>query len=127
MMLNLYRKVAEEMNIPVEVVEFAYKSYWKFIRKTIQELPLKENLSEEEFAKLKTNFKRKNHTEISRRPRPTTVKPITLPAEKAMRRPLFNPSRQAFAVRAFASVAIFIPIKPERAEKKPPVTKAKGT
>ena len=44
------------MNIPVEVVEFAYKSYWKFIRKTIQELPLKQDLSEEEFAKLKTNF-----------------------------------------------------------------------
>ena len=56
MMLNLYKQVAEEMNIPVEVVELAYKSYWKFIRKTIQELPLKEDLSEEEFAKLRTNF-----------------------------------------------------------------------
>lgn len=44
------------MNIPVEVVELAYKSYWKFIRNTIQELPLKEDLSEEEFAELKTNF-----------------------------------------------------------------------
>lgn len=55
-MYNLYKEVAEKMNIPVEVVEFAYKSYWKFIRKTIQELPLKEDLSEEEFAKLKTNF-----------------------------------------------------------------------
>lgn len=55
-MKNLYKQVAEEMNIPVEVVEFAYKSYWKFIRKTIQELPLKNDLSEEEFAKLKTNF-----------------------------------------------------------------------
>ena len=56
MMKNLYKQVAEEMNIPVEVVEYAYKTYWKFIRKTIQELPLKEDLSEEEFAKLKTNF-----------------------------------------------------------------------
>ena len=55
-MLNLYKQVAEEMNVPVEVVELAYKSYWKFIRKTIQELPLKEDLSEEEFAKLRTNF-----------------------------------------------------------------------
>ena len=55
-MLNLYKKVSEELNIPIEVVEFAYKSYWKFIRKTIQELPLKDNLSEEEFSKLKTNF-----------------------------------------------------------------------
>lgn len=56
MLQQLYKKVAEEMNIPVEVVEFAYKSYWKFIRKTIQELPLKDDLSEEEFAKLRTNF-----------------------------------------------------------------------
>ena len=56
MLQQLYKKVAEEMNIPVEVVELAYKSYWKFIRKTIQELPLKNDLSEEEFAKLKTNF-----------------------------------------------------------------------
>jgi hypothetical protein len=55
-MKSLYKKVAEEMNIPVEVVELAYKSYWKFIRNTIQELPLKEDLSEEEFAELKTNF-----------------------------------------------------------------------
>lgn len=44
------------MNLPVEVVETAYKSYWKFIKKTIQELPLKEDLSEEEFLKLRTNF-----------------------------------------------------------------------
>ena len=56
MLQQLYKQVAEKMNIPVEVVEFAYKSYWKFIRKTIQELPLKEDLSEEEFNKLRTNF-----------------------------------------------------------------------
>lgn len=56
MMLKLYKQVAEEMNIPIEVVKEAYLSYWKFIRKTIQELPLKDDLSEEEFAKLKTNF-----------------------------------------------------------------------
>ena len=57
LMLNdLYLKVSKEMDIPVEVVEEAYKSYWKFIRHTIQELPLKDNLTEEEFAKFRTNF-----------------------------------------------------------------------
>lgn len=57
LMLNdLYLEVSKEMDIPVEVVEEAYKSYWKFIRHTIQELPLKDDLSEEEFAILKTNF-----------------------------------------------------------------------
>lgn len=57
LMLNdLYLKVSKEMDIPVEVVEEAYKSYWKFIRHTIQELPLKDDLTEEEFAEFKTNF-----------------------------------------------------------------------
>lgn len=55
-MKELYKQVAEEMNLPVEVVKTAYKSYWKFIRSKIQELPLKEDLSEEEFKQLKTNF-----------------------------------------------------------------------
>lgn len=49
-------KVSEELGIPEEVVLMAYKSYWEFIRNTIQSLPLKDNISEEEFAKLKTNF-----------------------------------------------------------------------
>jgi hypothetical protein len=53
---SIYKKVSDELNIPLDVVIFAYKSYWKFIKETIQNLPLKEDLSEEEFAKLKTNF-----------------------------------------------------------------------
>lgn len=53
---SIYKKVSDELNIPLDVVMFAYKSYWKFIKETIQNLPLKEDLSEEEFAKLKTNF-----------------------------------------------------------------------
>ena len=65
--------------------------------------------------------------EISRSPRPTTVKPMTLPAEKAMRRPRLSPSCAAAAVRQLARVAMVMPMKPERPEKKPPVTKAKGT
>ena len=67
------------------------------------------------------NTKRRsiNHTLISSRPRPTTVKPITEPAEKA--------TRQALAVRQLALVAIRIPTKPLRPEKKPPVRNAKGT
>ena len=76
---------------------------------------------------LKAKRRSKNQTEMSRRPRPTTVKPMTLPAEKATRRPLFRPSRQALAVRQLALVAIRIPTKPLRPEKKPPVRNANGT
>ena len=49
-------KVSEELNLPKEVVDKAYKSFWLFINQSIQSLPLKENLNEEDFAKLKTNY-----------------------------------------------------------------------
>lgn len=48
--------VSKELDIPEEVVEKAYKSYWEFIKNNIQSLPLKEDISEEEFSKLRTNF-----------------------------------------------------------------------
>lgn len=48
--------VSRELNIPEEVVKRAYKSYWEFIKEKIQLLPLKEDLTEEEFSKLRTNF-----------------------------------------------------------------------
>ncbi len=63
---------------------------------------------------------------MSSMPRPTTVKPITEPEEKATRRPLFRLSEAACAVRALELVAIFMPMKPASMEKMPPVTKAKG-
>ena len=53
---NIIDKVSQELGIPFEVVNVAYKSYWKFIKQTIQSLPLKDNFNEEEFAKLRTNF-----------------------------------------------------------------------
>ena len=56
-MLNqIYKEVAEELQLPKEVVKKAYISYWKFVKETISELPLKENLTEDEFNSLKTNF-----------------------------------------------------------------------
>ena len=59
-------------------------------------------------------------------PRPTTENPITLPEEKATFSPLFRLSLAALAVRAFAEVAIRMPIKPASMEKIPPVRNAKG-
>lgn len=38
------------------MVDKVYRSYWKSIRDTIQELSLKDDISEEEFQKLRTNF-----------------------------------------------------------------------
>lgn len=53
---SVSQQVASEINLPIKVVESAYKSYWQFIKDSIQALPLKEDLSEEEFNKLRTNF-----------------------------------------------------------------------
>ena len=48
--------VSIELGLPPEVVKKAYESHWKFIRETIQALPLKSDLNEQEFSKLRTNF-----------------------------------------------------------------------
>ena len=52
----IIKKVAEELELPEDLVRRTYDSYWKFIRESIQSLPLKEDLSEEDFNKLRVNF-----------------------------------------------------------------------
>lgn len=49
-------QISKELNLPSGVVDKAFKSYWRFIRDTIQKLPLKDDMSEEEFQQLRTNF-----------------------------------------------------------------------
>ena len=53
---NLVTKISKELNLPYSIVDKVYKSYWRFIRDTIQKLPLKDNISEAEFQRLRTNF-----------------------------------------------------------------------
>ncbi len=48
--------ISRNLDISPNVIEKVYKAYWSFIKETIQALPLKDNLSEEEFLTLKTNF-----------------------------------------------------------------------
>lgn len=56
-MLNeIYEQVAKDLGLEPEVVKAAYQSQWQFIRNTIEALPLKEELSEEEFSQLRTSF-----------------------------------------------------------------------
>ena len=53
---DIIKKVSEELNLPNDVVDRTYKSYWLFIKQHVQSLPLKENITEEEFNKLRTNI-----------------------------------------------------------------------
>ena len=53
---DIIGKVSKELDLPKEMVDKTYKAYWLFIKQHIQSLPLKDNINEEDFAKLKTNF-----------------------------------------------------------------------
>lgn len=53
---EIVAKVAEETGLPVMLVDRTYKAYWKTIRDYVSSLPLKEDLSEEDFAKLRPNI-----------------------------------------------------------------------
>ena len=53
---DIISKVSEELNIPRELVENTYKAYWNFIRVTIEELPLKTELTQLEYRNLRTNI-----------------------------------------------------------------------
>ena len=53
---DIINDVSRTLGISPNVVEKVYRAYWSYIKETIQALPLKEELSEEDFLKLKTNF-----------------------------------------------------------------------
>lgn len=53
---EIIHKVSEDTGISVEVVDKAYKAFWSYIRNSVQELPLKEELTETEFLSLRPNF-----------------------------------------------------------------------
>ena len=53
---DIINDVSRPLGISPKVVEKVYRAYWYYIKETIQALPLKEELSEEDFLKLKTNF-----------------------------------------------------------------------
>lgn len=55
-MQEIVKKVAAKLGLSEQVVGKTYKAFWLFIRETISKLPLKEDLTEEDFKKLRTNF-----------------------------------------------------------------------
>lgn len=53
---DILNNVSRTLGISPNVIEKVYKVYWLYIKTTIEALPLKDNLNEEEFLKLRTNF-----------------------------------------------------------------------
>ena len=52
---DIIAEVAKETGLPKGLVDRTYKSYWKVIRQHVESLPLKEELSDDEFNKLQPN------------------------------------------------------------------------
>ena len=48
-------KMAEELQLPKRFVDRVYRAYWKAVREHITTLPLKDDLTDEEFSKLQPN------------------------------------------------------------------------
>ena len=53
---DIIKEVSKITGIPTEVVDKTYKAFWLYIRDSIQKLPLKEELTEDEFLTLRTNY-----------------------------------------------------------------------
>lgn len=52
---EIIEQVSLETGLPKALVDKTYKSYWRVVREHISSLPLKEDISDEEFLKLKPN------------------------------------------------------------------------
>ncbi len=52
---EIIKDVSERLELPKGLVDKTYKAYWKAVRKHITSLPLKEDLTDEEFMKLRPN------------------------------------------------------------------------
>ena len=52
---EIIEKVSIDNNLPKKLVDRTYRAYWRAIREHITALPLKEDLSDEEFLKLQPN------------------------------------------------------------------------
>ena len=53
---DIVTKAAKLLGLPTDYVWEVYKTYWAFVRNYISNLELKENITKEEFSKLKTSI-----------------------------------------------------------------------
>lgn len=52
---SVIEQAARELSIEPQLAELIYRSYWKFIKDTIQSIPIEE-MSENDFENVATNF-----------------------------------------------------------------------
>jgi hypothetical protein len=55
-MEQIVSKVAKELNLPEKLVKKVYNDFWFAIKNNIQGIPLRKDITKEEFDKLRTSF-----------------------------------------------------------------------
>lgn len=53
---EIVKRVADNLGMSDKLVDRIYKAYWKSVKNHIVSLPLKEDLTDEEFSKLRPNI-----------------------------------------------------------------------
>lgn len=53
---EILERVSQDTGIEPEIIDRGYKAYWLYVRNSVQDLPLKEDISEAEFLSLRPNF-----------------------------------------------------------------------
>lgn len=53
---NIAKEVGTKLDIPSQIVLNTYKAFWKYIKKNIEIIPLKEDIDEKDFKSYKTNY-----------------------------------------------------------------------
>ena len=52
----IYKKIANKLNLPINEVQEVYTYYWKVYKDTLKEMPLRTDITKEEFKQFKTSF-----------------------------------------------------------------------
>lgn len=47
---------AKKLDMPDDVVEIAYREYWNWVKNTLENVPVNEEMTEEEFTKMQTSI-----------------------------------------------------------------------
>lgn len=53
---DIFRRVAEDLNLPYETVHVSYHYFWRFVKKMMNDSPFDRDYTEEEFRNLRTSF-----------------------------------------------------------------------
>lgn len=53
---DIILRASEQLDIPDDVVEIAYREYWNWVKDTLENVPVNEDMSEEEFTKMQTSI-----------------------------------------------------------------------